>query len=199
MYKYVLIGIFLSLLLSGTGTESDTTYEIENAISTLIIKDINETSHYVENDEFYYVGGDGHKLYLQNNPHAVDISYDELIAFVKSDRTDEILYVDDLFVCADFAEQLHNNAEANGIKAAWVSVDFQGESPGHAFNAFNTTDKGIIYIDSTGFEETSPCSSERILGVEIGKPMWFYKITKCEGYYTPPFVADKVKNINIFW
>jgi hypothetical protein len=52
-------------------------------------------------------------------------------------------------VCADFAEDVHNNAEAAGIRAGWVGIRFQGTEEGHAINAFETTDKGLIYIDCT--------------------------------------------------
>ena len=43
-----------------------------------------------------------------------------------------------------------NNAEAAGIKAAFVVVFFSDEEEGHALNAFNTTDRGFAYVDCTG-------------------------------------------------
>jgi hypothetical protein len=51
-------------------------------------------------------------------------------------------------ICADFAEMLHNNAEKAGIRCAYVSIGVGGS--GHALNAFNTTDNGMVYIDDTG-------------------------------------------------
>lgn len=88
----------------------------------------------------------------------LDPTWDELISFLESDDTDEQPYIEDLFVCADFAEMLHNNAEESGIKALYVGVDFiVGE--GHALNAFNTTDKGLVYVDCTrGF--STPITAE---------------------------------------
>jgi len=44
---------------------------------------------------------------------------------------------------------VHNNAEAAGIKAAWISIYFEGDDEGHACNAFQTVDRGLIYIDCT--------------------------------------------------
>ena len=52
------------------------------------------------------------------------------------------------FTCGDYAEQVQNNAENAGIKCAWVGIDFT-QGGGHACNAFNTTDKGLIFIDCT--------------------------------------------------
>lgn len=161
--------------------------------------DENKTGHYAETDNYIFAGGDGHEIYLQNNPSAVDPIYNELITFIKLDKTDLIQYSDD-FVCADYAELLHNNAEANGIKTAWVSVNFYNNDDGHALNAFNTTDKGLVYIDSTGGTEIGPCSYDRLIGIEIGKPMWYYDLSDCnDDYYYPPFVSSKVESIEIIW
>ena len=154
---------------------------------------------YVMEDGAYIVGAKGNKIHLENNYYASDPTYDELISFIKYDKTDKIIYDYDSFVCADFAERLHNNAEEYGIKCAYVTVEFQDDEYGHAFNGFNTTDKGFVFIDSTGFQEYSPCSSDRIIGVEIGKPMWYYDVTKCEGFYPTPSVADKVGSMEITW
>jgi hypothetical protein len=79
----------------------------------------------------------------------------------------------DAFVCSDFAEAVHNNAEAAGIKAAWVSLTFEGTKEGHALDAFETTDKGLIYIyctNSSGAEnQGAPHSIDAIAYVETGK------------------------------
>jgi hypothetical protein len=104
------------------------------------------------------VGGDGEPIMLIDNPDAMDPTYAELVAFIEQDTTDSKNYLEDSligYVCADFAEDVHNNAEAAGIRAASVSVDFKGDEVGHALNAFDTIDKGLVYIDCTGqgFEE----------------------------------------------
>ena len=105
----------------------------------------------------------GSQMYLINYKNASDPTWKELIAFLQKDDTDDHRYIKGLFVCADFAEMLHNNAEASGIKAAWVSVDFTiGE--GHALNAFNTTDKGLVYVDCTGGGFSPPIRADLIDG-----------------------------------
>jgi hypothetical protein len=99
------------------------------------------------------VGGDSKPIMLIDNPDAVDPTYAELVAFIQQDATDTKHYLEHPrigYVCADFAEDVHNNAEAAGIRAASVSVDFEGGGQGHACNAFDTIDRGLVYIDCTG-------------------------------------------------
>lgn len=99
-----------------------------------------------------YLKADGTRIELVNKPGALDPSWDELNAFIAADETDKITYVVNKWDCVDYAERLHNNAEAAGIKAAFMALSFQGESIGHAANAFNTTDRGLVYVDCTGQE-----------------------------------------------
>ncbi len=87
---------------------------------------------------------------LVDNVEAVDPTWQQLEAFLLSDETDKNPYVVGVYVCGSFAEDLHNNAEAAGIKAAWVALDFDDDSVGHALNAFDTVDRGLVYIDTTG-------------------------------------------------
>jgi len=97
-----------------------------------------------------YNGTYGFRVVLQNNPDAIDPTWDQVVAFLKADRTDEMEYVADDFMCGSFAQDVHNNAEKAGIRAAFVGIDLAGETIGHAVNAFNTTDRGLVYTDSTG-------------------------------------------------
>jgi len=95
------------------------------------------------------VGGDGAPIDLINNPYATNPTYAVLEAFIVNDPTDTYVYSED-YSCGDFAEDVHNNAEAMGIKAGWVGIYFIGEDKGHACNVFQTTDRGLVYIDCTG-------------------------------------------------
>ncbi len=108
---------------------------------------------YIYENGTIYVGADGEPIELINNLNATDPTYAELVAFITRDTTNTNDYVKggpDGYVCADFAEAVHNNAEAAGIRAAWVSLTFEGNIEGHALNAFETTDKGLVYVDCTG-------------------------------------------------
>ena len=153
------------------------------------------------------MGGDGEPIELINNPDATNPSYTELVAFIKEDSTDEHRYADSVdvyigaaevpYVCSNFAEDVHNNAEAAGIRAAWVSIDFYEALEGHALNAFETTDRGIVYIDCTGeglvgqlgslsYNPTTdslfynPTSWNKVAYVEIGKEYGLIDIDKAK-------------------
>lgn len=139
-----------------------------------------------------YVGASFEPIRLVNNPDAKDISFAELKSFILEDDTDEETYIVGVRMCGDFAETLHNNAERADIRAAWVGIDFAGEEIGHAFNAFQTTDRGLVYIDCTGeglkgmtyeellYGEPHPCEYDTIAYVEIGKEYGGISIDKAE-------------------
>lgn len=103
-------------------------------------------------DEYFHVKADNSKVILVNNESAIDVTSDMVYAFILSDQTDKNDYVLDSFICSSFSEMLHNNAEAAGIRCAWVEVDFSDNDWTHSSNAFNTTDKGIIFIDCTQYD-----------------------------------------------
>ena len=132
----------------------------------------------------YYVGADGHPIELVNNPDAKNPTWEKLKNFLVVDHTDNYSYVDGSFVCADFAEVLHNNAEKAGIRAAWVAIDFSSGGVGHANNAFNTTDEGLVYIDDTGIQDTaqiknSACHRDKKVAVSIGSEYIAKSIFPC--------------------
>ncbi|UCB42283.1 MAG: hypothetical protein JSV77_07390 [Dehalococcoidales bacterium] len=91
----------------------------------------------------------GESAQLVNNEESTDPTWLELMTFLGLDTTDEKPYVVDSYSCVAFAEELHNNAEAAGIKAAFVGVQFEDRDIGHALNAFQTTDRGLVFIDCT--------------------------------------------------
>ena len=118
------------------------------------------------------VGGDGHIITLENNPNATNLSWAELKSFLLSDDTDRLTYDFATFVCADFAERVHNNAEEAGIKAALVTIrlgscSYYPMGGGHALNAFETTDRGLVFIDCTSSNQG--VNADKIVIVEVGK------------------------------
>jgi len=91
----------------------------------------------------------GERIHLTNSKNAKDPTWQQLVSFITTDKTDSKDYSLFSFPCGAFAEEVHNNAEALGIRAAWVVVDFQDGGELHALNAFHTTDKGIVFVDCT--------------------------------------------------
>jgi hypothetical protein len=119
----------------------------------------------------------GPMVKLVNNPSAVDVTWDRLMTFVESDATDRNAYLPDKYMCGSFAMDLHNDAEAAGIRAGWVAIDFYGEDVGHAATAFMTTDRGLVIIDDTSsydvarqnIGDTSADSFDKVAYIAIGQ------------------------------
>jgi len=91
------------------------------------------------------------------------------MTFIKKDKTDEMVYKPGKFTCGDFAETVHNNAEKAGIKSSWVTIEFKDVKGGHVCNAFNTKDKGMVYIDCTGSYPHKPGNWDSIVKIQVGK------------------------------
>jgi len=76
-------------------------------------------------------------------------TWSELEEFLRLDDTDTLPYVENSFDCSGFAITLRDRAWRYGMRCAYVEIGF-GDVAGHAFNVFETTDKGLIYVDVTG-------------------------------------------------
>ena len=142
----------------------------------------------------------GDFIILINNKNATNPTYAQLVSFLQSDTTDEYPYIytnqvggsyygtaeshvdlqniqniidgidqpKNPDVCADFAEMLHNDAEMDGIKCAYVCIDLS--TGGHAIDAFQTTDKGLIYVDDTGVPAgTGPSRCVKTVSLAVGQ------------------------------
>ncbi len=79
------------------------------------------------------------KTMVANNP-----TFAEMIAFLNSNKVNWQGYSAN-YDCADFACDLQREAYENGIRCAFVGIDYSVN--GHAIVAFDTTDKGLIYIE----------------------------------------------------
>lgn len=84
-------------------------------------------------------------------------TWNELKDFLLSDNTDKRFYVYPSFTSENYAEMLQNNAKKSGWRCAIVRIhlDWLDRQTGahvngvYFLNAFETTDQGIVYIDST--------------------------------------------------
>ena len=137
----------------------------------------------------YVSGPTGTEIELLDNDAAADGTWDALVQFLVEDYTDESPYIEDLQMCGSFAETLHNNAEAAGIRSAWVSIDILGQEVGHALNAFVTTDRGLVFVDCTGEDasavsavggDAGTCDYDKAAYVQVGKPYGLVSIEYAE-------------------
>ena len=75
------------------------------------------------------------------------ITWSNLVTFLENDHTNWHPYIPGKYTCLDFSTDLVANATVQGIKAWIVAVDFTSGGPGHAFVAFATTDRGVVYVE----------------------------------------------------
>ena len=72
-------------------------------------------------------------------------TFEELRDFILRDPTSRNEFVLYQYECRHFATDVNNNAEAGGLRAALVLLCFgQGQ---HAVVAFDTVDRGLVYIE----------------------------------------------------
>lgn len=117
-----------------------------------------------------------------------DPTYRQMMNFIEKDKTDRERYIEDEYVCEDFAMDVCNNAEEEGIRCAYVTIHYPQD--GHAIVAFNTIDKGLIYIESQSDELVEPKIGKRYYKCVIAKP----------GYrYVRPDYDDTIEKILVIW
>ena len=120
-----------------------------------------------------------------------DPTYDQAVAFLQEDKTNENEYIEGtygVYVCTHFSRDVCNNAEEKGLRCAYVELRYP--DAGHAIVAFNTTDRGLAYFDATTDELVRPVVGER-----------YYKCIVPRGgyYYLPPSFDDTIMDILVVW
>lgn len=138
------------------------------------------------NESIPYTYSNDKKITILNNPNAIDTTYTHLQHFLINDSTEYNTYNENNYNCANFAADLCSEAEKKGIDSAFVALFFKGKDIGHAISAFNTVDRGMIYIDETSGTDLISFSD---------------KIRK--GYTYPPYDTYEqigtITKIEIYW
>ena len=111
-------------------------------------------------------------------------THKELTEFLVGDATNSNEFIHNKYVCFDFAAELNNNAETNGIRSAYVRVRFDGW--GHAVVGFETTDKGLVFIEP---------QSDREVEMVIGESYPWQRV----GAVSPTDRNEPVSEIQIIW
>ncbi len=152
----------------------------------------------------YYDQYSGEEVELINNHNATNPTWTALQDFLLTDETDEAIYGAE-YSCAGAAMRVHNNAEANGIKAGVVAIEFT-ENTGHMCNIFETTDKGRVYIDCTpsvgitsispteqAFLEEHPLGYDRVAYIKEGEEYGLIDITRAKSFSYVTYEIWKIK------
>lgn len=136
----------------------------------------------------------GQPVVVKNYADVTDPDYKQLVAFLASDTTEQADYEGPKYTCGEFAARLHDDAEAQGIRCGVVGVAFNASATavangsddimpdaceacrGHAFVAFNTTDRGLVFVDDTGVT-----AEERAKGSRAYDMVVYAQEGKCPG------------------
>jgi len=73
-------------------------------------------------------------------------TYQEMLDFLAQDTANLKPYLADQHMCVDFAAEVKNSAQAQGIRAAIVYILNSG-GIGHTIVAFDTTDRGLQFVE----------------------------------------------------
>jgi len=118
-----------------------------------------------------------------------DPSYRDLMRFLAEDDTDKLTYIEGEYECTEFATTLCNRAEDEGIRSGYVTISFP-DGKGHAIVAFNTIDKGLIYIEP---------QHDDLVEIVIGKPFHECIVPKPGYYYIKPPYDDTIEKVLVAW
>ena len=118
-----------------------------------------------------------------------DPSYQEMKDFLKQDETSEQEYLRDEYICVDFAANVKANAAMEGVRCAYVVIEYLGTT-GHAIVAFDTTDRGLVYIEPQFDWDVEP---------EIGRRYYQCVIPPPGQHMVEPDYDDTIARIIVIW
>ncbi len=135
---------------------------------------------------------------IVNNTQSENPSWQQLQSFIFTDKTDEKPYLPDSYVCGEFASDVHNNAEAAGIRCALVAVEFG--DVWHACNAFLTVDRGLVFIDCTGVTTgDGPSNCDKSVEVKLGQDYVPVSLFPQSGWLSVWDNMGTVLDVQIYW
>jgi len=152
-----------------------------------------EAAGYVEGEAAGYESGydEGMEDGLGHGYTLRDPAYQEVIAFLRQDKTDENEYDGSsygVYVCSHYARDVCNSAEHAGFRCAFVEIRYM--ESGHAIVAFDTIDEGLVYFEPQNDWVVKPVIDKR----------YYQCVEPDEGYYyEEPDYDDTIKDILVTW
>ena len=118
-----------------------------------------------------------------------DPTYREVMEFLAEDDTSGKEYAEGRYTCIDFATAIKANAAEAEIRCAYVVIEYRGGA-GHAIVAFDTTDRGLVFIEPQFDWEVEP---------EVGR-RYYQCVKPPAGYYmAAPGHDDTITRIIVIW
>jgi hypothetical protein len=131
------------------------------------------------------------KLRSGDNYSLHDPTYNEVLNFIENDKTNEKNYIEDVFDCEQFSQQVNANAENIGIRCAYVIIYFYDTDAGHGIIGFNTVDQGMVYVE--------PQTDEWVENLKEGNDYWTDCLVPKGNYYYEDSPNDTIKEILLIW
>jgi len=124
------------------------------------------SAEYLRNCDGEYLCNPNHvKMEIHDYKYAKDPTFEEVIKILKETTIDENDY-SHTYYCTEFAAELHDISERKyHRKCIIVTADSRDGSFNHCFNAYNTKDRGIVYVDVS--------SGDRIVTLDN----WYFNAT----------------------
>jgi hypothetical protein len=146
----------------------DEKVSLETQVTVLTTEVANlESELIISYDEGYDAGyAQGTEDIIQTGYYSMDPTYNETVAFLESDDTDQNEYTLD-YVCYDFTADLIRNAAQLGYRCGFVYIEFSTSA--HAIACFDTTDAGLIFIEP---------QNDEIVDIAVGEPYLGHTIVK---------------------
>ena len=108
-----------------------------------------------------------HAIDLKRDYNIRDPTYQEAQQFICLDPTDKNQY-NQSYTCFNFANDFRNNALNEGYRCGYVTIEFPEAS--HVIVCFNTSDKGLIFIEPQNDEIVTLRIEQSYCGRKI---LWF--------------------------
>jgi hypothetical protein len=119
-----------------------------------------------------------------------DPLYWEVRNFLNNDSTDTKPYNETTFDCSNYAQEVNNNAEKEGIRCAYVTVNFSDSNESHALIAFESTDRGLNFFE--------PQTDEKV-NLEIGKNYWADCVVPNGNNYYAREPGYTIESFTVYW
>jgi hypothetical protein len=207
MYKFIIIlsSIFIFIAIAFVimlDVNISIGHPIERSVETQ-----SQSAEIASNSSFTTISFLSHltgQVQILNEVGAKDVTYQDVITFLAFDETDKIKYNSN-FSCADYSQILQNNSERKGINCGWVYVDLIGSDENdftdHSCNVFNTTDRGIIFVDVTGSDDrmSHPLNMDKMVKLKKGdkySPVSIFYEKGWTGKWTDSGIVSDYK---IYW
>ena len=133
MRKFIFLALAILLLLPWL---CDTFYQEMTSIEVSVPSTVTDAGSAVSSEG---VGSTSQAIELKNP------TFQELRDFILRDPTNRNKFVLNQYECRHYATEVNNNAEAEGLRCAFVLLCYDRGQ--HAVVAFDTTDRGLVYIE----------------------------------------------------